>query len=142
MGNSVNLNVPGSMPFSVITWYKGSRDHPILQYISRARRTTFYNEYCSGASPCTESDKGGPSPFGDLTIYSLIADDTDYYYFNIMPTNGPLDPGFHYEMYLDVKGRCIFCNALHHTKHLINLFIYVHRLIVKVCPWCGVGLLR
>ena len=45
-----------------------------------------------------------PSPFGDLTIYSLITDDTDHYYYNIEPANGPIDPGNQYEIYLDVKG--------------------------------------
>ena len=124
MGNSVNLNVPDSTPFAVIRWYKGSRDNIILEFISRTRRTTFYNEYCSGTSPCTESDKGGPSPFGDFTIYSLIVNDTDYYYYNIVPTNGPVDPGYHYEIYLDVKGRCIFLQCLTSYK-TFHKFIYL-----------------
>ena len=102
----MNLNKPepAGAAFSVITWYKGSRDNPILEYTSRIRHTIFYKEYCSSGGNCTESDKGGASPFGDLTIYSLISVDTDYYYYNIEPANGPVDPGNQYEIYLHVEG--------------------------------------
>ena len=103
-GDSVNLNKPERAPFSVITWYKGSRDNPILEFTLRTRRRVFYNEYCSGGGNCTVSEKGGPSPFGDLTIYSLVLDDTDHYYYNIKPGDGPIDPGNQYEIYLDVSG--------------------------------------
>ena len=105
VGDSLIVNVPGFVAFTKITWYKGSRDNPILEHTSNPRETVYYDEYCpSGTGNCTVSNKGRPSPYGDITIFYLALEDTGYYYYNIEPLGSNVDAGDQYEVYVDAKG--------------------------------------
>ena len=103
---------PGSGgPYEEITWYKeatGSSTYRIvfLRPSVNGGRPQYYNDYCSGSSPCSTSTKGELSvATGELTIYQVEFSDDDYYYYDFYIDGGSANTGDKYEKNLIVYGK-------------------------------------
>ena len=103
---------PGSGgPYEEITWSKdgtGSTDYRIvfLRLIYNNGEPRYYNEYCSGSSPCDTSSKGQLDfDTGELTIYKVHPTDSGFYYYEFFIPEGSVDTGHKYEINLEVYGK-------------------------------------
>ena len=65
----------------------------------------YYNDYCSGSSPCETSTKGELNiDTGEFTIHNVELSDDDYYYYYFYG-DGLSDTGNKYEIKLTVSGK-------------------------------------
>ena len=96
---------PGSGgAYEEIDWYKGATGssnhrivfvHPDLT----GGQPLYYNDYCSGISPCVTSTKGHlNTTTGEFTIYNVEMTDYDYYYYDFYIDRGSSDTGHKYEI--------------------------------------------
>ena len=112
-GSEVRLQFtePGSRgTYEEITWYKGATGgsnyrivffHPVT-----GGQPLYYNDYCSGSSPCNTSTKGELNvATGELTIYQAEFSDDDYYYYHFYIGGGSPNTGHKYETNLIVYGK-------------------------------------
>ena len=113
-GSEVRLQFtePGSGgTYDEITWYKGatgSSNYRIVFLHSSATggEPKYYNDYCSGSSPCDTSTKGELNiTTGEFTIYNVEFTDDDYYYYDFYIDGGSPDTGHKYEINLIVYGK-------------------------------------
>ena len=96
-----------------ITWSKdqtGSSQYRIVFLKPSINRgePLYYNEFCSGSSPCNTSSKGVLNiTTEELTIYSvnISSEGFYYYYFHI---DGTPDTGHKYEIIMEVYGEFMF----------------------------------
>ena len=66
----------------------------------------YYNDYCSGSSPCDTSTKGELNiSTGEFTIYNVEFTDDDYYYYDFYIDGGSPDTGHKYEINVIVYGK-------------------------------------
>ena len=103
---------PGSGgAYEEITWYKGatgSTDHRIVfvHPVATGGQPWYYNDYCSGSSPCDTSTKGElNTTTGEFTIHSVELADDDYYYYYFYINGGSFDTGRKFEINLTVSGK-------------------------------------
>ena len=82
---SLQFTEPGSGgAYEEITWYKGatgSRDNRIVFFHPSFTRAQplYYNDFCSGSSPCETSSKGQLNiDTCELTIYQVELSDYDF----------------------------------------------------------------
>ena len=111
----LNFTEPGSGgPYDEITWYKnqtGNSDSRIVSVYSSTAggEPRYYNEYCSGTSPCETSSKGELNvDTGELTIYSVNISDEGFYYYKFYIKDGSTDTGLKYEIDMEVCGGSVF----------------------------------
>ena len=96
-------------PFTDMAWYKdqtGSSEYRIVFLKPSVNRgkPQYYNDYCSGASPCDTSSKGELNvDTGELTIYSVNISDEGFYYYYFY--GGSSDTGHKYEIHTEVYGK-------------------------------------
>ena len=107
-GKSVSLNFtdPGSGgPYEEIMWYKGTNRRSKDKIVSLAGgKLRYYNEYCSGISPCNTSRKVQlNTTTGELTIYRTKLLDAAYYFYDFIGASH--DTGDKYEINLTVSGK-------------------------------------
>ena len=107
----LNFTEPGSGgPYEEITWYKdqtGRSQYRIVFLHSSATggEPQYYNEFCSGSSPCETSSKGELNVnTGELTIYSVAISDEGFYYYDFYIDGGTADTGHKYEIHTKVSG--------------------------------------
>ena len=107
----LNFTEPGfGGLYDEITWYKDqtrSSQYRIVFLKPSVNRgkPQYYNDYCSGASPCNTSSKGELNvDTGELTIYSVATSDEGFYYYEFFIESGTPDTGSKYEIYVDVYG--------------------------------------
>ena len=94
-----------SETYEQITWYKGSTygGDRIVFYISGM--VYYYNEYCSGSSRCSTSEKGSlNTDTGEFTMNGVELSDDDYYYYKFYAPDSSVDTGVKYEYSLEVYG--------------------------------------
>ena len=103
---------PGSGgPYADITWYKdqtGSSDYRIvfLRPSVNGGVPLYYDEFCSGSSPCNTSSKGKLNvDTGELTIYSVNITDEGFYYYDFYIEDGRVDTGVKYEIDVEIYGK-------------------------------------
>ena len=108
----LNFTEPGSGgSYEEITWYKdqtGGSQYRIVFVHSSATggEPNYYDEYCSGTSPCDTSSKVELNvDTGELTIYSVNISDQGFYYYYFY--DGTVDTGNKYEIHMEVYGRVI-----------------------------------
>ena len=66
----------------------------------------YYNEYCSGSSPCETSDKGElNTTTGGFTIFNAQFTDTDYYYYTFYISAEEPNTGTKYEINLHIGSK-------------------------------------
>ena len=109
---------PGSGgAYEEITWYKGATSsntrivfvHPS----AKEGKPRYYNEYCSGSSPCESSEKGELNvDTGSLTINKVQISDENYYYYDFYIDGGTPDTGHKYEIHLGVYGKYFYSGNL------------------------------
>ena len=113
-GSEVRLRFtePGSGgAYEEIAWYKGSTGGSNYRIVfvhpsATGGQPLYYNDYCSGSSPCDTSTKGElNTTTGELTIYQVEFSDDDYYYYNFYIDGGSPDTGHKYEINLIVNGK-------------------------------------
>ena len=107
-GKPVGLNFtdPDSGgPYEEITWYKGKSRRSRDKIVSLAEgKPSYYNEYCSGISPCNTSRKGQlNTTTGELTIYEVESSDVAYYFYDFIGASR--DTGRKCEINLTVSGK-------------------------------------
>ena len=110
---ALNFSEPGlGGSYQEISWYEnqtGSPDHRIvfLHQIVTEGKPLYYNEFCSGSSPCDTSSKVELNvDSGDLTIYNVtISDQGFYYYYFYM--DGNVNTGHKYEIHVEIYGNSI-----------------------------------
>ena len=113
---ALKLSEPGSGgSYEEITWSKdrtGSSQYRIVYLIPEINGGTpmYYNDFCSGSSPCDTSDKVELNiTIGELTIYHVnISDEGFYYYYFFMGNGGTPDTGYKYEIDMEVYGKSIY----------------------------------
>ena len=118
-GKQVSLEFiePGSGgSYDQITWYKGTNRSSKDKIVSLAGgKLRYYNDYCSGISPCNTSRKGQlNTTTGELTIYQVESSDVTYYFYNFMGSSH--DTGGKYEINLKIPGK------QHYFVSNINLY--------------------
>ena len=97
--------------YEEITWYKGatgSSQYRIVFFypLATGGKPLYYNEYCSGSSPCETSEKGELNlNTGSLTINKVQLSDEDFYYYYFYIDGGSADTGHKYEAQLIVYGK-------------------------------------
>ena len=108
----LNFTEPGSGgSYDEITWYKdqtGSSEYRIvyLRPFVNEGKPLYYNEFCSGSSPCETSSKGELNvDTGEMTIYSVNISDEGFYYYFFYRSSGTADTGNKYEIYSEVYGK-------------------------------------
>ena len=100
--------------YEEIAWYKGatgSSDTRIVFVDPSATqgKPRYYNEYCSGSSPCESSEKFELDlNTGSLTINKVQLSDEDYYYYEFYIDGGRADTGHKYEIQLRVYRKCFY----------------------------------
>ena len=68
----------------------------------------YYNEFCSGSSPCNISIKVELNiATGDLTIYNINLSDEGFYYYYFYMEGGIANTGSKYEIDMEVYGKSI-----------------------------------
>ena len=98
-------------PYEEIVWYKGATGNSNYRIVFVHPSTTggepkYYNDYCSGSSPCNESTKGELNiTTGEFTIYNVELTSDDYYYYTFYIEGGSPDTGQKYEINLIVNGK-------------------------------------
>ena len=96
--------------YEEIFWYKertGSSNYRIVFLHSDIAegKPLYYNDYCSGSSPCDSSSKGTINPTtGIFTIYNAQIYDEGFYYYRFYIRNGSPNTGYKYEITLEVYG--------------------------------------
>ena len=97
--------------YEEIAWYKessGSLQSRIAFVHPDATNAKpyYYNEYCSGVSPCESSEKGKLDlGTGTFTINKVQVSDEGYYYYRFYNDGGKiLDTGIKHEISLEVYG--------------------------------------
>ena len=126
----LNITEPGSGGrYEEITWYKdqtgrGQYRIVFLHVDVTAGEPKYYNDFCSGISPCDTSTKVELNvDTGELTIFSVNISDEGFYYYKFYIDGGSADTGYKYEIHTKVSGKV--------TKiQLINI-----RLNFKKCIW-------
>ena len=99
---------PGSGgAYEEITWYKGATGNSnyriVFLHSATGGEPMYYNDYCSGSSPCNTSTKGELNvATGELTIYQVEFSDNDYYYYDFYTDGGSANTGNKYETNLIV----------------------------------------
>ena len=113
----LNYPEPGSGgSYEEITWYKdqtGNSQYRIvfLRPSINGGEPLYYNEFCSGSSPCNTSSKGELNvDTGELTIYSVAISDERFYYYDFYINGGTPNTGNKYEIELEVYGK--ICKAV------------------------------
>ena len=108
----LNFSKPGSGgPYEDITWYKyqtGNSQYRIVFVHPSATtgESWYYNEFCSGSSPCETSRKGELNVVtGKLTIYNVNISDEGFYYYDFYIEGGAPNTGHKYEIELEVNGK-------------------------------------
>ena len=116
----LNFPEPGSGgPYEEIIWSKdqtGNSQYRIafVHPVATGGEPLYYNEFCSGSSPCETSSKGELNvDTGELTIYSVGYSDEGFYYYNFYINGGSADTGHKYEIELEVYGK--ICKAVRST---------------------------
>ena len=112
-GSTIKLAVsqPGSGgPYEEIAWYKGTQysDGRIVLVHPDATdgRPFYFNDYCSGSSPCGTSKKARLNvTTGELIIFETQLSDADYYYYRFYINGGSPNTGSKYVINLDVNGK-------------------------------------
>ena len=110
----LNFTEPGSGgSYEEITWYKdktGSVNYRIVfLHPTTGGEPWYYNEFCSGSSPCETSSKVELNvDTGELTIYSVnVSDEGFYYYAFYIGHNGTPDTGHKYEIDMRIYGKLL-----------------------------------
>ena len=105
----LNFTEPGSGGlYEDITWYKGGTGSSkyrivFLHPVATEGEPRYYNDFCSGSSPCDTSSKGELNvTTGELTIYSVNVSDNGFYYYDFYIDGGTADTGHKYEIELEV----------------------------------------
>ena len=108
----LNFTQPGDGEhYDEMTWYKEQTRASAYRIVFVHSSATggeplYYNEYCSGSSPCETSSKGELNvDTGELTIYSVNISDEGFYYYDFYIEDGPGDTGHKYEIDLEVYGK-------------------------------------
>ena len=106
----LNFTEPGSGgSYEDITWYKDqtwSSAYRIVYLLDLGEQPKYYNEYCSGSSPCDTSSKGELNvDTGELTIYSVAISDEGFYYYYFYINDGSANTGHKYEIHMEVYGK-------------------------------------
>ena len=103
---------PGSVgTYEEITWYKDQTESSQYRLVfvhpaATGGEPLYYNEFCSGSSPCETSSKGELNvDTGDLTIYSVNTSDEGFYYYDFYIDGGTADTGHKYEINMEVYGK-------------------------------------
>ena len=112
-GSTIKLAVsqPGSGgPYEEIAWYKGTRNSEgrivLVHPDATEGRPFYFNDYCSGSSPCGMSNKARLNvTTGELIIYGAQLSDADYYYYRFYINGGSPNTGSKYVISLDVNGK-------------------------------------
>ena len=97
-----------------ITWYKnrtGSSQHRIvfLNPSSTGGEPWYYNDYCSGSSPCETSSKAELNVnTGEFTIFSVNVSTEGFYYYYFYIDGGTGSTGHKYEIIMEVYGEFMF----------------------------------
>ena len=105
--NFTETATPGS--YTEIRWYKGSTSGKdrIVHFIEHTL-LYYYGDYCSGSSPCKESEKSNKGELdtttGTFIINKVLLDDAGYYYYSFL-VDGMTDTGSKYQYSVDVYGR-------------------------------------
>ena len=98
-------------PYEEIEWYKRSTGDSNRQIVFvhpnlNRGQPLYYNDYCSGNSPCKTSSKGELNiTTGELTIHNVKLTDDDYYYYFFHTEGETVDTGHKYEINLTVSGK-------------------------------------
>ena len=108
----LNFTEPGSGgSYTEITWYKNQTvglEYRIVFVHPTATggEPLYYNEFCSGSSPCETSSKGQLNvDTGNLTICNVtISDEGFYYYYFYMGIGSTTDTGHKYEIDMKIYG--------------------------------------
>ena len=109
----LNFTEPGSGgPYEEITWYNdqtGSSRYRIVKvHPATEGEPKYYNEFCSGSSPCNISIKVELNiAIGDLTIYNINLSDEGFYYYYFYMEGGIANTGSKYETDMEVYGKSI-----------------------------------
>ena len=106
-------------PYEKIVWYKGTTNGSgRIVFVNNSvpeGQPLYYNDYCSGRSPCETSSKGELNPAtGEFVIHSVDLTDDDYYYYDFYVDGGSSDTGLKYEINLTVSGKR-FCQFNKHS---------------------------
>ena len=107
----LNFPEPGSGgPYEEIAWYKDVTSSAgrvvFLHPSATGGEPLYYNEFCSGSSPCETSSKGELNvDIGELTIYSVNISDEGFYYYDFYINGGSADTGHKYEIDMEVYGK-------------------------------------
>ena len=105
---SLQFTEPGSGGrYEDITWYKGESRRSKYIFVSLAGgQPLYYNDYCSGSSPCKTSEKGQlNTTTGEFTIHSVEMTDDAYYFYYFYIYGGSPDTGHKYEINMTVSGK-------------------------------------
>ena len=128
-GSEVSLQFtdPGSGgPYEEIVWYKGTTNSSgRIAFVNNSvteEQILYYNDYCSGSSPCNSSTKGELNiSTGEFTIYSVELTDDNYYYYGFYIEGGSANTGLKYEINLTVSGKHLIFTVLS-IRHLLGHF--------------------
>ena len=107
----LNFGEPGSGgPYEEITWSKdgtGSIGRIVFFYPDLiGGEPLYYNEFCSGSSPCETSSEGELNvDTGELTIHSVTISDEGFYYYYFYIDGGSANTGHKYEIHLELYGK-------------------------------------
>ena len=119
-GSEVTLQFtePGSGgPYKEIVWYKGATGGSNYRIVfvhpsATGGQPLYYNDYCSGSSPCDTSTKGELNiDTGEFTIHSVELTDGDYYYYDFYINGGSPGIGHKFEIDLIVSGKRHYFNC-------------------------------
>ena len=126
---ALNLSEPGSGgSYDEITWFKDQTAS--IQYrivfvhpSATGGEPLYYNDYCSGTSPCDTSNKGKLNVnTGEFTIYSMAISDEGFYYYQFYIDGGPADTGYKYETEIEVYGKL---REIIYYRKLIHLHVEI-----------------
>ena len=106
---------PGSEgSYEEIKWYKGQTGSSAYRLVFvhsyvNGGEPKYYNEYCSGSSPCYSSEKVELNvDTGNITINKVQLSDEGYYYYKFYINGGVSDTGHKYEIRLEVHGKYFY----------------------------------
>ena len=108
----LSFTEPGSgEAYQDITWYKDGIDNTDYRIVFLRPTVNngdpyYYNDYCSGSSPCDSSSKGKLNvDTGDFTVYKAALPDAGFYYYDFFINGGAPNTGDKYQICLDVYGK-------------------------------------
>ena len=111
----LNFTEPGSGgSYEEITWYNDQTGASVYKIVFlkpsiNGGMPLYYNEFCSGSSPCSTSSKVELKvDTGELTIYSVNISDEGFYYYYFYGEHGTPDTGYKYEIDMEVYGQFMF----------------------------------